>query len=506
MPLVTETNRKWWVLAAMTAALSIVFVDQSSVSVALPSIQRDLALSNTMQQWVVNAYLLAIAAFIIFGGRLGDLYGHRHIFLFGMSIFIISSLTCALANSGMGLVISRSVQGIGGSLMIPATGVIIISAFEEHERGKATGLYIAIASVFLSMGPLLGGYLTQVFSWHFVFWINLPISFISVVLTLISVKKSKIHVENKKLDFFGFLSSGTALVCLVLAFMESANYGFTSLIILSLFIASILFTLLFIYIESKVEQPLVDIDLFKNLVFSRSAGILLLMQSVFIVIVFWVIYIQNILGYSPAMGGLLTLPTSIPILFMAPFAGHLRDTYGPRLPAKLGAFAIAVSVFWVGLIAGQYNYWLLFPALLIFGCAAPFVISSAMTTALSSVDVHLSGMAAGVANAARQLGSSIGLAIMGSIITNVNIVKMQDFLSTSGGNFSKIDYHNLVGLLAGSHGSRQEIDILTQNQQQELIEFARQSYTTGFSYAMYVIFAIAMIGFYLACKMPKKEK
>src|SRR3990167_5036376 len=215
MPNITQSNRKWWILIAMAAALSVVFLDQTAISVILPPIQKDLSTSRVMLQWVINAYLLSLAAIVIFGGKLGDVFGHKRTFLAGISLFFLSSISCAIAPSSIWLVVSRAIQGMGGAFMIPVTGVMLAHAFDESERGRAMGLYVAVASIFLSLGPVLSGLLSHYLSWRWIFWINVPMSLISIFLTIIAVPARENHRESSKpLDWFGFIAFSIFIVAL----------------------------------------------------------------------------------------------------------------------------------------------------------------------------------------------------------------------------------------------------------------------------------------------------
>lgn len=247
---ITENNRKWWIFAGMTAALSVVFLDQTAISVVLPPIQKDLNMSNVMLQWVINAYLLSLAAIVIFGGKLGDVFGHKCIFLIGITIFVLSSILCAASPTSLWIIVSRTIQGIGGAFMIPVTGVMIAHAFSEGERGKAIGLYIAAASVFLSLGPLLSGLLVHYFSWRWVFWINIPISLISIFLTIIAVPATENRRESSKpLDWLGFITFSIFISALVIALMEGVHLGWDSIVIISLLIIAGIFAIVFILVE-----------------------------------------------------------------------------------------------------------------------------------------------------------------------------------------------------------------------------------------------------------------
>lgn len=420
---ITSNNRKWWIFFGMAAALSVVFLDQTAISVVLPLIQRDLQLSNVMLQWVINAYLVSLAALVIFGGKLGDVFGHKNIFLMGIVIFILSSLMCAEAQSGYGLIVSRGMQGVGGALMIPVTGVLIAHSFHEGERGRAMGLNIAVASIFLSLGPLLSGIIVYYFNWRWVFWINLPISLISIFLTVIAVpnldQRDQEIQHNKPLDWLGFLTFSIFIVSLVIALMEGVNLGWNSIKIIFLFGISIIFGVMFIFVEKKAHDPIIHLGLFKERNFLAANICLLLFTCAFSASVFWAILLQNVMGYSAVYVGLFYLPVTFPIILMAPLGGRLKDKYGPRLPVIIGTILTAIGSFWIAIGVFYGNYLAIFPGFLLFGLGPPLIYAAVMSTTISSVPPSQMGMASGIANGIRQFGRVLGVAMMGGIINTI---------------------------------------------------------------------------------------
>lgn len=450
---ITDDNRKWWILLAMSCSMALVFIDQTALAVALPPMQHDLHTTNSVTQWFINAYLLALSALVLFGGKIGDMLGHRKTFLFGVTLFISASILCALSETGWWAVMSRAIQGIGGAFMIPSSGALVANAFSEEERGKAMGIYIAIAAIFLSVGPLLGGVLTQWISWRAVFWINLPIALISIILTVNSAPKLE-RTQEMIIDWLGLILSATFMTSIVLLFMEAPHFGWTSLFIRSLSILSIISFIGFIFWEKKAKNPLVDLTMFKNPLFSLAIIIMLTMQAVFVVFVFWAIFLQNGLQFKPAMAGFLLLPITVPIVFMSPLGGHLRDKYGYRPSMIIGSILVVISLLWVAMTSPYHSYAWLFPGLLAFGMTMPLVISGYMTAVMSSAKPQQRGTAGGIANCIRQLGSAIGLAVFGSLI---------ETLSKNG-----------------------------------------SSYIHAFSITMYAVAALALMGVLLILKMPRK--
>lgn len=500
----SEKNRKWWILLAMSSALAMVFIDQTALAVALPNIQRELNLTNSLTQWVINAYLLALSAITLLGGKMGDRLGYKRSFLVGISIFLVTSVLCALAESGSWLIIMRALQGIGGAFMMPSTNALVTNAFPDKERGKALGMYVALAAVFLALGPLLGGVLTQVFSWRAVFWINFPIALISIYLAIFSVPGLQ-RSEKLNIDWLGFCISVIFISGFVLSFMEGANWGWTSLRIISLLLFSSISFCAFIIWENKISNPLVELDLFKNKTFSLLFSVLLIIQSVNIVFVFWAIFLQNVLHFTPLQAGVLLLPTMLPVIVMAPIGGHLRDQYGATLPMFCGSLLIILSIIWIGIFSHHQSYTILFPGLLGFGIGSPLMLSGIMATVMNMVKAEQRGTASAIMNCSRQFGISIGLAIFGGLLGSLNKWQLNSFLKHSAPPLSSFQEYQIDGLLVQSQRAMQAIKHLSQQNLHLLKNAATTAYTSAFSLTMFTAAFFALITLILILKIPRKH-
>ena len=497
----TENNRKWWILVAMAASLSMVFLDQSSISITLPQIQRDFNTSSVKLQWIVNAYLLALATLVIFGGKMGDLFSHRSVFIAGISLFLLSSLTCGFAQSDWNLIVSRALQGIGGAFMIPSTSAIVINAFVPEERGRAMGIYVGIAALFLSIGPLIGGIFTQYLSWRWLFWINLPLGLVSILLTRRVVDKNTI-TQRMDIDWQGFVLLSLFMLSLVLALMEVVNFGWYSAFIISLSSLSLIALILFIRRERAIAHPIIDFRLFHNPVFVRAISVLLIMQMLFIVFIFWSLFLQDILKVPPAKAGIMLLPITIPIVVVAPLGGYLRDKFGYRWPMAIGTLLIMLSFIWIGQVAKFHNYHFLFPAFLMLGCASPIVVSNCMTAALNSVSNEQRGVASGITTGFRQIGGSLGLAMISTLLIGLNRFHLAQLLTISGAPYAQLNAYQLDGILAGAAKTQLILASFSPAQQTFIHDMALQAYTLAFSDTMYGLALIALVGFMVALKMP----
>ncbi|QTS84004.1 MFS transporter [Coxiella endosymbiont of Amblyomma nuttalli] len=500
----TDYNRKWWILVTMATALSLVFIDQTAVSIALPQIQRDLNTSNQILHWMINGYLLSLSTVVIFGGKLGDLFGYRYTFLVGTIVFVLASLACVVAESGTWIIVSRVIQGIGGAFMIPTTGVIVINAFPKEEHSRATGIYIGLASIALSIGPLLGGALTEFLSWRWVFGINLPVALLSIILMLKFVSKEK-RTQIISIDWLGFILLAMCVACFILALMEVFDFGWTSPLIWTLLAISLLSVMAFIIVEQRLKHPLVELNIFRNRLFATIVMMLIIMRATFISFIFWMIFLQNVIGFSPGMVGLLVLPVTLPIILGSPFSSYLDDRFGPRLLISFGAAFVVASMLWVGITSWTHNYVYMFPGFLLLGFATPLVVSNSMMTGVTAIEAHQRGLGSGILRASRQLGSSIGLAIIGSVISHVNQTKISGWLSHATGLLAQIQSSQINGILAGTASSRQAVAHLSPQEMDAVHTVAVYAYTFAFSRGMYLAALIAFIGFLLALQIPRRQ-
>jgi EmrB/QacA subfamily drug resistance transporter len=415
----------------MTLSLSMILIDQTVVSVALPTIQRDLDVSQTGLQWIVNAYLLAIAAFVAVGGRIGDMYGNDRVFKLGAAVFVASSAVCGLAGTEALLLVARAVEGVGAALMIPATGAIVLNAFEPQERGRAMGVYAGVSMIFLALGPLLGGVLTQDVTWRAVFWINVPIGAVMLTLTHITVPRSP-RIPDARIDWFGLATIVPGLTAMVLALMQSQSWGWGSVKTLGCLAGGLVLLAVFVLVELRHDQPLIQLRLFRNRNFSGDALVLFCIEFALIgLTVFGAVWVQNVLGFSPIESGLSLLPLTFPLLFVAPLIGRVYDGMGPRAIVAGGCLLVAAALFWSAAELDRISYGWLVPGYLLMGIGIGMVMSPTNTDALNAAPPKDRGEASGMIQTLRQVGGSVGLAVMGTVVTSVQQSHIDSFLATS---------------------------------------------------------------------------
>lgn len=400
----------------MTSCTSLIFLNATLLPVALPTIQKELNVTLAGLQWVINAYLLSTAVFVIAGGRLGDLFGHRRFFCIGVAIYTAASVMGAMAEVGWWLVMSRAIQGLGGALMSPSGMAILIHAFPENQRGRAIGIVVAVGSLFLSLGPFIGGALTQYLSWRWSFWINPPIACFGILMMLRAVPPSKGLKET--FDFPGFIALSLGVSCLTLGLMQGKIWGWTSWPIVLLFLLAITFILAVRGLERFSRHPFFEFRLFRNRTFLGGCLLVICSQFMLMITIFWPLYFQKIVMDSPMVAGLITAIGTIPLMLFAPISGNLADRRGARLPLMIGYILLFLCFIWFTTFLSYGNVPLLFPALFAFGAGISFVMTPASAATLSAVPESKTGVATGMYNTLRFTGATIGVAVLGAIQVN----------------------------------------------------------------------------------------
>lgn len=406
-------KNKWWVLLVTTSGTSIVFLDNTVMPVALPTIQKELLFSPLTLVWVVNSYLLSLTALMLIGGRLCDLFGRRALFVWGLALFGLGSILSALSFSQWWMIMGRVIQGAGGALVIPTTGALLIAAFPLGERARAIGINTGISSLFLIIGPAIGGLFTQYLSWRWIFYFNLPLVALGITMAFLILRPAKRRKES--FHFMGALMMLLGSVTLVVGLMQGNEWGWLHPATLILLIVSPFFFLLFWWISTHTEHPLIDFQFFKNPLFTVSNVFIFLTQIVIMVTVLWAIYFQNQLHYTAIQTGLIIFIAVFPVFLMAPLGGHIGDRYGPRMPILLGYCFLTFGLFWVLWTAEVKSVLLLLPGLFCFGGGISLILSPTIAMGLSQVSSSKLGVASGITTETRQLASTIGIAVLTTI-------------------------------------------------------------------------------------------
>jgi EmrB/QacA subfamily drug resistance transporter len=415
--LTAEENRKWWTLFAVSFGLFMIMLDNTVVNVALPTMQRDLHVSISQLEWVVIAYALTFAALLITGGKLADLYGRRRIFVLGLVVFTLSSLACGLAPSAGFLIGARAVQGVGAALMNPATLSIIVATFPPKQRGTAIGIWAGVSALALAIGPLGGGLITEHLNWNWIFFVNIPVGAIAIVVSQLVIRESRDTSVEQSIDAPGLVTSGGGLFFLSYALVEGNRHGWTSPEILSFFALAVAVLIAFVVFERRQRLAMLDLSLFRIGAFTGANLVAMLVSlSMFGVFFFVTLYVQNILHYSPAKAGATFLPMVLLIIFIAPIAGRLSDKIGSRWLMGGGMTLLGISLLLYERVTIHSDFWTLLPPMLVGGFGMAMTMSPMTSAAMGAVPVDKAGVGSGVLNSFRQMGGSLGIALMGAIV------------------------------------------------------------------------------------------
>jgi len=405
------------VLLISCLGLFLAGLDVTVVNVALPSIQRDLKVDDSQLEWVVSAYFLTFAALMLTGGKLADLFGRRLVFVSGLVVFTLSSVACGLAASGDVLIAARAVQGVGAALMNPATLSIITATFPPRQRGMAMGIWVGVSAMALALGPITGGLIAEYAHWSWIFFINVPIGALAIVVARIAIDESKDTSVEQRLDLPGLVTSGGALLALTYALIEANSKGWTSAEILGLFALAVVGMAAFVMLELRQRVPMLDLSLFRNATFAGANATMLLVALAMFGVFFYVsLFVQNILGYSPVQAGAAFLPMTLCIIFVAPVAGKLSDRIGSRWLMGAGMMLVGGSLLLFSLLDETSSFWNLFPALLVGGAGMAMAMTPTTAAAMGSVAVDKAGVGSAVLNSMRQVGGNLGVAITGAIL------------------------------------------------------------------------------------------
>jgi EmrB/QacA subfamily drug resistance transporter len=412
-------RRRLLVLAICCMSLVIVGLDNTIVNVALPSIQRELHASVSGLQWTVDAYTLVIASFLMLAGSTADRFGRRRTFQTGLAAFTLGSLLCSLAPSLGWLIVFRMLQAIGGSMLNPVAMSIIVNTFTDpRERARAIGIWGGTVGLSLALGPVVGGVLIASVGWRGIFWVNIPVGVAAIVLTALFVPESRAP-HPRRFDPVGQLLVIVTLASLIYAIIEGPSSGWGSAEIVGFFgLSAVTLAALLIY-EPRRDEPLLDLRFFCSAPFSGATVIAISAFAALGGFLFLnTLYLQDVRGYSALHAGLLTLPLAVATAFFAPISGRIIGRSGPRLPLLIaGVTMTAGGVLLTGLTNGTSVGWILF-AYVVFGIGFGMVNAPITNTAVSGMPRDQAGVAAAVASTSRQIGQTLGVAVVGSAVTS----------------------------------------------------------------------------------------
>ena len=422
MSVTTVTERRhapdWLILSIACVAQFMVVLDVSIVTVALPRMSHDLHFTLTSAQWVVNAYVLTFAGFLLLGGRAADLFGRRRVYLAGIFIFTIASIGAGFAATGAQMVAARAVQGLGGAILSPATLTIIVTTFQGPRLPKAIGAWSAVAGAGGAVGSLLGGVLTGWASWRWVFFINVPFGIAASVAAAMYLREMRNRDATRKLDVTGSILVTGGLASVIYGVVHTTSSSWTSSSTIDWLCGGLVLLASFVFWEAKVAaHPLVPFRIFRSRSLSTANGVMFLVGGAFFAMwYFLTFYFQHVLGYGPVKTGFAFLPMAIAIIIGAQISSRLIAKTGVRPLVQIGATLATLGFLWVSLIGPQSSYWSdIFAPSSLCAFAIGIVFAPLAMAATSQVDRADAGLASGLLNTSRQMGGSLSLAILGTV-------------------------------------------------------------------------------------------
>ena len=413
-------TRGRWILAATILASSMAFIDSTVVNVALPALQTNLNATAADVQWVIESYALFLSALLLVGGSLGDHYGRRRIFLLGVAIFSVASAACGLVGNIYQLIVARAFQGFGAALLVPGSLAIISNSFSEQERGRAIGLWSGFSAITTGVGPVLGGWLIEHVSWRAVFFINLPLALVVILLSLRHVAANTDRASSR-VDWFGAILAALGLGALVYGLIESAQVGFNDRSVIMALTAGVVVLILFLFVESRLSQPMLPLTLFRSRTFAGTNLLTFLLYAALGGTLFLLpLNLIQVQHYSPTSAGAALLPFILIMSFLSRWSGGLVARYGPKLPLVVGPVITAVGYLLFLLPGIGGNYWTNFflPAVVL-GLGMAITVAPLTTTVMGSIGQNRAGIASGVNNAVARTASLIAIAVLGVVMLQV---------------------------------------------------------------------------------------
>lgn len=494
----SEKSNKWWVLIAMCLLTAIVNIDVAGLNVAIPTIAQEFHANLPSMQWVINIYVLMSASFQILGGRLGDAFGHKKLYLIGCAAFVLGSLGAGFAINEATLIFFRTIQGISLGIAFPISVVLILEAFPKKQQSFAISFMVTTMGVCLALGPILGGLFVHYLTWRWIFYINIPIGLISLFLASIYCKSHE-EVEKKNIDYFGALLLVLGLVAIIIPLNQLQVWGFNSLKFWLFFVGGclVLFTL---YLTSRNKSdPIFEFKLFKIRNFSLNTLIRFTAQLTFIPVLFFIpLYLQNIVGMTAFNSGIMMLLLTVAIVIASPFVGKWVDKVGDRTPNLLAMSLYATGCFLFLFVNVNVNYPLFIIALALIGFGTAITFVSTVTGSMSQCEPKDHGIASGVFFTIAWLSCAVGVAVMGSILAMSGDGYLSGQLKDLSVTLTSKQAHMAQSVASGVTSFKDLSSHFSSKMLTNIIELTRKSFVHGFKVAMFSFMFIALAGLVLS--------
>jgi EmrB/QacA subfamily drug resistance transporter len=485
-----QRGNKWWTLVAVCSGTFMLLLDITIVNVALPDIQRALHSSFSDLQWVVDAYALTLAAFLLTAGSLADLYGRRLLYLIGLAVFTAASVLCGFAATTLMLQLSRGLQGVGGAIMFAVSLALLADAFRGRDRGVAFGVWGTVTGLAVAIGPLLGGILTSGLSWRYIFFVNVPIGIAAIALTTTKVTESRAPQASRP-DWPGFLIFSVALSSLVYGLIESNQRSFTDPLVLGCLAAAGALLIVFVVVERRSAHPMFDLKLFRLPTFSGGLTAAFgLSASIFSMLLYLVLYLQDILGFSALAAGVRLMFISGAILVTASVAGRLSTRMPVRLLIGPGLFIVGIALLLMRGLNASSSWTHLIPGMIVGGVGVGLVNPPLASTAVGVVPPERAGMASGINSTFRQVGIATGIALLGALFSN-KVKEEVLALTAAAPGLSGHGPQIAAAVQSGQIG--QVITRLPPSARQSAVVITRTAFTTGLNLILLVAAIIALV-------------
>lgn len=505
MAIINERNRKWWTVLATALTTLLITIDFNGLSVALPTIGRDLGTSTTGLQWTFNAYQLAFAAPTVAAWRLADIFGRRKLLLISTTVFAVASAACGLAQTDWFLVAARVVQGIGASAFFAASLSIVSNAFPPSERSRGIGVWASIGIAGVAVGPLIGGFLTEALSWRWFFFVNIPITLLAIFLTVVAVRESRDETASRHVDLLGLVTVTGGLTALVLAIQQGSTSGWGSPVVIGSLVAAVVLLAAFLLAEPRLRDPLIELNLFGDRGFLGANAVAFTHNFGLGAIVFFLpLYFQNVLGYSPFRTGLVLMSFTVTLVICNSLAGWVAGEVGPRLPMMGGMAVTAVAFLLLALTTPASGLVVIVVALLVAGVGQAFAFTVSTIGGMAAVPEAKAGAASGILSTVRLMGAVFGVAVGGALFTALENYRLSGLITAAGGNLDASEQTEIRGLLSGSESAETQLAQLAPEAAEQIERVVREAFVFALDGTMLLCVLVSVAGALAAALLAPK--